>query len=62
MSRKIEVEDALGAAQSYLHAVRRMLEQLMGEGADYCALDLLAMTAMERITQAQNIVDDLKEG
>jgi hypothetical protein len=61
VSQKIQVEDALGAAQSYLHAVRRMLELLMGEGADYCAIDLLAMSAMERITQAQNIVDDLRE-
>ena len=37
-----KLEDAFGAARSYLHAIRRLASAGLSNQRDMCALDLLA--------------------
>lgn len=55
-----KVEDAFGAARSYLHAIR-MAAQALKNPRDMCAFDLLAEAAEAEIQTAQEIFDDLRE-
>lgn len=52
------LEDAFGAARSYLHAIRLAAKSLQNQ-RDMCALDLLAEQAEHEINQAQAIADTL---
>lgn len=57
-----EIEDALGAAQSYLHALKMAIESckaLGGGGKDYCALHLLADAADDEIKKAFAVWDSI---
>ncbi|WP_284765395.1 hypothetical protein [Agrobacterium sp. CFBP2214] len=54
---RTKIDDALGAAQSYLHAITRVAETVLGgEGNDYCAIDLLADSAIREINTAFEIL------
>lgn len=58
---RMKIDDALGAAQSYLHAIKRLAETVLGgEGKDYCALDLLADSAIREINEAFRVVDNME--
>lgn len=58
---RTKIDDALGAAQSYLHAIKRLSETVLGgEGNDYCALDLLADSAIREINTAFAIFESLE--
>lgn len=58
-----QFRDSLGAAHSYLHAIKRLAETtLSGRGEDYCALDLLADAAQAEIKKAQLLVDEMEGG
>ncbi len=57
-----EIEDALGAAHSFLHALKMAIEScnaLGGGGRDYCALHLLADAAQGGITKALAVLDSI---
>lgn len=54
------LEDAFGAARSYLHAIRLAAKSLPNP-RDMCALDLLAEQAEHEINQAQAVADTLLE-
>ena len=54
------LEDAFGAARSYLHAIRLAAKGLPNT-RDMCALDLLAEQAEHEINQAQAVADTLLE-
>lgn len=53
-----KLEDAFGAARSYLHAIRLAAAGMKNQ-RDMCALDLLADRAEAEINTAQGIVDTL---
>ncbi|UDF29961.1 UNVERIFIED_ORG: hypothetical protein LHK14_01180 [Roseateles sp. XES5] len=55
-----KLEDAFGAARSYLHAIRMAAAGLQND-RDMCALDLLAEQAEHELNQAQAIADTLME-
>lgn len=58
---RMQIDDALGAAQSYLHAIKRLAETALGgEGKDYCALDLLADSAICEINEAFHVIDTME--
>ncbi len=55
-----EIEDALGAAHSFLHAIKMATEgceALGGGGRDYCALQLLVEAAQAEINKALTAFD-----
>lgn len=54
------LEDAFGAARSYLHAIRLAAQGLKND-RDMCALDLLAESAEAEISEAQAIVENHME-
>ena len=57
-----QIEDALGAAQSFLHALKMAIdscEALGGGGRDYCALHLLADAANDEIKKAFAVWDSI---
>ena len=57
-----QFRDSLGAAHSYLHAVKRLAETVLsGQGEDYCALDLLIAAAQAEIGKAQLLVDEMED-
>ena len=59
-----EIEDALGAAHSFLHAIKMATdsgEALGGGGRDYCALQLLAESAQAEINKALTAFDRIGE-
>ncbi len=57
---RTKIDDTLGAAQSYLHAIKRLAETALGgEGKDYCALDLLADSAIREINEAFSVFDSM---
>ncbi|KRB51812.1 hypothetical protein ASE04_09790 [Rhizobium sp. Root708] len=57
---EVAIDDALGAANSYLHAIKMAAETAFkGAGKDYCAFLLLADSAIEEITKAHGSFDDL---
>ena len=59
---RIKIDDALGSARSYLHAIRRMAEvTFKGEGDDYCAIELLVGSALSEIRAAHAVFDEMKE-
>ncbi|WEZ83533.1 hypothetical protein P6U16_01355 [Rhizobium sp. 32-5/1] len=63
ISPKIEpFRDSLGAAHSYIHAMRVMIETVLGNGDHYCSLDLLATNAQEEINKVQSLVDEMEGG
>lgn len=55
-----KLEDAFGAARSYLHAIR-MAAAGMQNQRDMCALNVLAESAEVALNQAQAIADTLLE-
>lgn len=55
------LEDAFGAARSYLHAIR-LAAQGLKNPRDMCALDLLAEAVETEISEAQAIVENYVEG
>ncbi|MCZ7480533.1 hypothetical protein [Rhizobium rhizogenes] len=58
---RTKIDDALGAAHSYLHAIKRLAETVLGgEGKDYCALDLLADSAIREINTAFEVFENLE--
>lgn len=59
-----EIEDALGAALSFLHALKMGLdscEALGGGGRDYCAFHQLADSAQATIKEALAALDRIGE-
>ncbi|NTF43092.1 hypothetical protein [Rhizobium rhizogenes] len=57
-----EIEDALGAALSFLHALKLGIDScdaLGGGGRDYCAFHLLVDSAQAGVSRALNIFDGL---
>lgn len=57
---EIQLRDSLGAAHSYLHAIRRITDAAFSNGGeDYCALSLLVDSVQAEITKAQQVVDNL---
>jgi hypothetical protein len=52
------LEDAFGAARSYLHAIR-LAAKALPRSRDMCAFDLLAEQAEHEINQAQEATDTL---
>lgn len=58
-----EIDDALGAARSYVHAIKMAAETAFKDaGDDYCAFMLLADSAIAEITKAHDFIDSLPEG
>lgn len=59
--RVVKFRDALGATESYLHAVRMMLQTMKIEGSrDACALDLILEGASTEVAKAQELVDEME--
>lgn len=58
-SAAIKLDDAFGAARSFLHAIRLAAQGLSDR--DMCAFDLLAERAEHELNQAQAIADTLLE-
>jgi hypothetical protein len=56
-----KLDDAFGAARSYLHAIRLAAAGMQNQ-RDMCALDLLAEQAEHEINQAQEACDEIREG
>lgn len=56
-----KLEDAFGAARSYLHAIRRLASAGLNSSRDMCALDLLAERAENELNEAQVVIDTLPE-
>lgn len=58
-----KLDDAFGAARSYLHAIRRAAASMqnMRNQRDMCALDLLAEQAEDEINRAQEAADEMLE-
>ncbi len=59
-----EIEDALGASLSFLHALKMAIESceaLGGGGRDYCAFQLLVDSAQAGVSRALNTFDRLGE-
>ncbi|WP_322883123.1 hypothetical protein U8C37_06805 [Sinorhizobium medicae] len=55
--------DTLGAAESYLHAIKMAIGSargMTGRDKDTCALNLLVDAAQREISEAHNIVDDME--
>ncbi len=55
-----EIDDALGATLSFLHALKMAIdscEALGGGGSDYCAFHLLVDSAQAGVSRALNIFD-----
>jgi len=65
-TNRIKVDDALGSAQSYIYAMKSIFEQVFEGGnkgsKDYCALHLLADSAIREIKEAHAVFDDLEAG
>lgn len=59
-SAATKLDDAFGAARSYLHAIR-MAAAGMQNQRDMCALNVLAESAEVALNQAQAIADTLLE-
>lgn len=58
---RTKVDDALGAAHSYLHAIKRLAEKALdGGGDDYCAIDLMVRDAIREISVAQDVFDEME--
>jgi hypothetical protein len=57
-SASTKLEDAFGAARSYLHAMRLAAAGMQNQ-RDMCALDLLAEKAEDELNKAQAIADTL---
>jgi hypothetical protein len=55
-----KLEDAFGAARSYLHAIRLAAAGMQNQ-RDLCALDLLAEQVERELNQAQATTDTLLE-
>lgn len=55
-----KLDDAFGAARSYLHAIRLAAAGMQNQ-RDMCALDLLAEQAEHELNQAQAVADTLLE-
>lgn len=60
ISPSTRLEDAFGAARSYLHAIRLAAAGMQNQ-RDMCALDLLAERAEHELNQAQAVADTLLE-
>ena len=54
------LEDAFGAARSYLHAIRLATAGMQNQ-RDMCALGLLVESAESELNQAQAVADTLLE-
>ena len=55
-----KLEDAFGAARSYLHAIRLAAAGMKNE-RDVCAFDLLAESVERELNRAQAITDTMME-
>lgn len=55
-----KLEDAFGAARSYLHAIRLAAAGMQNQ-RDMCALDLLAERAEHELNQAQETCGEIAE-
>lgn len=54
------LRDAIGASESYLHAIATMVEVVCkGEGKDYCALLLMIDGAKKELSDAHLVVDEM---
>ena len=59
MSKKIELEDTLGEASSFVKALRLAADGM--DNAVGCAIDVLAQQIELRLNTARDIIDDLRE-
>lgn len=58
-----KLDDAFGAARSYLHAMRLMVETIFqGKGDDYCAILTVIDSVETEINDAQELCDELQRG
>jgi hypothetical protein len=58
---RTKILDSLGAAHSFIHTIKRLAENVCnGEGEDYCALMLMADSAINEICEAQIAFDDVE--
>jgi hypothetical protein len=62
MDRQITAfRDALGAAESYLHAMSMMFEAVdLDHDVDACAFDLILSSARDELAKAQGLVDKME--
>lgn len=60
MSRKIDLEDTLGEASSFAHAIH-LAANGIDDGKNSCALMVLVEQLQERLSRARNIIDDIGE-
>ncbi|MFJ6328093.1 MULTISPECIES: hypothetical protein [unclassified Rhizobium] len=59
-----EIDDALGATLSFLHALKMAIdscEALGGGGSDYCAFHLLVDAAQANVNEALAVFDRIGE-
>ncbi|MFN7090693.1 MAG: hypothetical protein ACK4P4_09115 [Allorhizobium sp.] len=60
--RTVKFRDALGAADSYLHALHMMFEAVeLDHDCDACAFELVLSSAQAELNKAQRIVDDMED-
>lgn len=60
---RTKFDDAVGAAHSFIHAMKRMAEATCnGQGEDYCAFSLLADNAIKELSDADAAFTKLEDG
>lgn len=63
-NNRTQIDDALGSAQSFIHAMKAIFEQAFEGGnknsKDYCALHLLADSAIREINEAHDVFDNME--
>lgn len=63
---RTKFDDAAGAAESFIHAMKRLIDTAFDGGnekpKDYCALHLLADSAIREITEAHKAFDEMEVG
>lgn len=60
---RTKFDDAVGAAHSFIHAMKLMAEATFnGKGEDYCAFGLLADNAIKELSEADAAFTDLENG
>lgn len=58
-----QMVDALGAADSFIHTIKIVIDNICGgEGDDYCALLLLADSLKGEIRKLHGLVEHMPEG
>lgn len=61
---RTKFDDATGAAESFIHAMKRVIDTALDGGnektKDYCALHLLADSALREITEAYKAFGEME--